>query len=156
MQPPAEPPSPNPRVFWPLAAIGIGVMAFGVLGLFHDAGRTNPGQWVRWFVGAALVHDFVVAPVVFAVAALSRRMVPDRFRGPVNGALIASATVAAITFPFLRGYGANPLNESILPNDYALNLGIVLAAIWAAAGVMMIRGRRQATPRPDDARGRKR
>lgn len=137
--------SPNPKVFWPLAVVGLSVMAFGVLGLFHDSGRTNPSQWVRWFVGAALVHDFLVAPVVFAFAALTRKALPERFRGPVNGALITSAVLAAMTFPFLRGYGENPINDSILPNNYALNLGIVLAGVWVVAGLSMIKAMRTTT-----------
>ncbi len=131
----------NKRVFWIMAAIGIAVMGFGVMGLFHSADRTNPGQWVRWFVGAALVHDFVVAPVVFAVALATRKVMPVWAAGVVNGALIATAVLAAMTYPFLRGYGENPANPSILPNNYALNLALVLGLVWVVTAIALVKTR---------------
>jgi hypothetical protein len=125
-------------LFWILAVVGGAVMAFGVCGLFRDAARAHPDQWVRWFVGAALVHDFLVAPLVFVVAALTRRLLSERSRGIVNGALIATAVLSAMTYPFLRGFGDNPDNASILPNNYALNLSLVVGLLWLVVAVTLI------------------
>jgi len=128
----------NKRLFWILAVVGGAVMAFGVWGLFRDAARTHPDQWVRWFVGAALVHDFLVAPLVFVVAALTRRLLSERSRGIVNGALIATAVLSAMAYPFLRGFGDNPDNASILPNNYALNLSLIVGLLWLVVAVTLI------------------
>jgi len=144
-----EAPPVNKRVFWVSAAVGVSVMAFGVLGLFHDAARTNPDQWVRWFVGAALVHDFVVAPLVFAVAITTRKLLPPPLVGIVNGALITTAVLAAVTYPFLRGYGENPLNPSILPNNYAINLLWLTGLVWLVAGVTLLRRWRTRSSEPE-------
>jgi hypothetical protein len=143
-----EAPPVNKRVFWVSAAVGVSVMAFGVLGLFHDAARTNPGQWVRWFIGAALVHDFVVAPLVFAVAMTTRKLLPPALVGIVNGAFITTGVLAAVTYPFLRGYGENPLNPSILPNNYAMNLLWLTGLVWLVAGVALLRRWRRRSTEP--------
>jgi len=131
--------SPNPRVFWSLAAAGIAIMGFGIYGLMLNAERTQPGQWVRWFVGSAIAHDFVLAPVVAIGGWLVARSIPGRYRATVNGALIASGIVILVAYPFVRAYGASESNPSALPNDYALGLLGILATIWVPAGLMLWR-----------------
>lgn len=134
-------------VFSPWTIAGIGIMAFGVFGLFLDSADTRPDRWVRWFVGGALVHDLIVAPIVIGVGLLVA-LVPRRFQGPVQGALISSAIVGITAFPFVGGFGRRSDNPSALPNDYAAGLLWVLAVIWAVAGAWILwrlrKGRRQA------------
>lgn len=133
---------PNPRVFWPMAAAGASIMCFGVYGLLAESGRTHPDQWIRWFLGAALVHDFVLAPIVAIAGALVARCVPARYRAIVQGALIASGMVALTAYPFVRGYGRSPDNPTVLPNNYAAGLLAVLGAIWLLAACLAWRARR--------------
>jgi hypothetical protein len=126
----------NPRVFWPLAVVGILVMGFGIYGLIDNADETQPDQWIRWFLGSALAHDFVLAPVVAAVSVLVARRVPTRYRAIVQGALIASGIVALIAYPFVRGYGRRPGNPSALPNNYLIGLLVVVALVWVVASFL--------------------
>jgi hypothetical protein len=126
----------NQRVFWPMALIGVAVMAFGVFGLFEDSARTHPSEWVRWFVGAVIAHDFVLAPAVATIGVVSSRRVPARFRAIVQGALVASGIVLLIAYPFVRGYGRSEDNPSILPNNYAFGSLVVLGVIWGVAGAL--------------------
>ncbi|HEU4481359.1 MAG TPA: hypothetical protein VFS18_05690 [Actinomycetota bacterium] len=121
------------RGFWAGVAIGGAIMAFGVLGLFHDAERTHPEQWVRWFLGAALVHDLLLAPVVFGAGRLVRR-----WGTPVKNGVVASGVLVLIAYPLVRGFGRNPANPSILPSNYAIDLLVLLAVVWAAVGVVML------------------
>jgi hypothetical protein len=129
----------NRSAFLMLGAVGWSVMAFGVWSLWHDAARTHPGEWVRWFAGAALVHDFVVAPIVFVIGVGLGKKLTQRVRRPVQFALVASGVFALISFPFVRGYGRTAANPSILPNNYARGLLIVLAAVWASSAIALVR-----------------
>lgn len=125
-----------------MAAIGWGVIGFGTLGLFHSAERTHPEVWIRWFIGAALVHDFIVAPTVFGVGALVLIHVRAPYRSIIQGAMITSGVIVLTTWPFLRGYGRRPDNISVLPNNYAFGLLIVLGIVWAVTLPFVMRARK--------------
>jgi hypothetical protein len=129
----------NGTAFLMLGAAGWSVMAFGMWSLWHDAARTHPGEWVRWFAGAALVHDFVVAPLVFVIAIGLGKTLSQRLRRPVQFALVATGVFALISFPFVRAYGRTAANPSILPNNYARGLLIVLAVVWALTAIALVR-----------------
>ena len=124
------------RGFWFAVVLGWSVMTFGVIGLFLEAERTHPDQWVRWFVGAALVHDLLVAPAVLLVGRFA-----GRWGSAVKNGLIASAILTLIAYPLLRGFGRNPSNETILPSNYALNLALVLGLVWALVGAALLLAR---------------
>jgi hypothetical protein len=119
--------------FLAFGVVGWTVMGFGFWSLWHDAAHTHPGEWIKWFAGAALIHDFVFAPIVFGIAILVCRMVSPRFRRTIQFALVGSGMFALISWPFLRGYGRSPLNPSILPNNYARGLLVVLGVVWISS-----------------------
>jgi hypothetical protein len=123
--------------------LGWAVMAFGVVGLIHNSGRTRPDQWVKWFFGSLVAHDFVVAPVVFGIGALLAARIPARWRAPIQGGLIATGIIALMSWPLLRGYGKDPRDLSALPNNYAANLVIVLGVVWAVVGLLVYVRRRR-------------
>lgn len=119
------------RSFLPTLIVGSAVMTYGVYGLFENAGRTHPGQWVRWFIGAALVHDLLLAPVIVGLGVLTMRTVPERWYASVQTALITTALVCASVAPFLLGFGRRADNPTLLPNDYWRGLAYVLSVVWA-------------------------
>jgi hypothetical protein len=127
--------SPHGALFWTGAAVGWAVMVFAVWGILGDPGATNPSQLVRWVVGAALVHDLLIAPVVTAVAVLLARRAPPWWGRPVGWAAAASATIVLFAVPLVRGFGEHVLNASALPRDYTANLIAVVAMIWAATAL---------------------
>ena len=129
------------RTFFAVGIVGWAVMAFGAWTLWHDATRTHPGEWIKWFAGAALVHDFVVAPIVFGVAVVVGKIVALRYRRIVQFALAASGLFALISWPFLRGYGRSPDNPSILPNNYVHGLLVVLAVVWVSSAIALVHER---------------
>lgn len=122
--------------FWVSAAAGWALMAFGIRGLLHEHLATNPTGFGRLLVGAALVHDLLVAPLIFGVGLLVGRLVPASVRSVVQGGLICSGLVTLYAFPFVRGYGRAPTNPSALPGNYGRGLVVVLLAIWAVTGVL--------------------
>ncbi|MEO8322523.1 MAG: hypothetical protein ABI571_00085 [Actinomycetota bacterium] len=118
-----------------LLVLGSAVMAFGIAGLFVDGNRTNPDQWARWFFGALIAHDLVVAPVVFAVAFVVHRSTGGRLRRVLQAGLVATGIVVLTVYPFLRGYGRRDDNPSVLPNDYLASVLWVVGSIWIALAV---------------------
>ncbi|HZK52150.1 MAG TPA: hypothetical protein VFD47_11370 [Actinomycetota bacterium] len=133
----------RPRIFWICAVLGWLVMAYGVWGLVDNATLTNPEQWIRWFIGSLVVHDFVIAPLTFAVGAFLVARVPRRMRAPFQAGLIASAVIVLTTWPLVRGYGLRSDNPSALPNDYLGGLAMVLIAVWSVVAAVAWRARKR-------------
>ena len=123
----------NKRVFITCAIPGLAIMGYGVYGLFHASGQTQPSQWIRWFVGGLLVHDFVIAPLVFATAVLLGRRVLAPWKASVQGASVASGILILAAWPYVAGYGTRPDNKTLLPNNYAAGLLVVLTFVWVVA-----------------------
>ena len=144
MTPPdAQSPPPN-RWFWAGLVAGLGFIAAGVRGLLHDHTATQPDDLVKWLLGAGVVHDAAIAPLVVALAWLTGRAVPVRARAPVRLGLIATAMLTVLTWPLVQGWGRRSANPSALPLDYGRNLVAVLAAIWLGAFVSItVRMRRR-------------
>jgi hypothetical protein len=124
-------------------ALGVPLMAYAVRGVLVDAHLTHPAELARWIVGLAVLHDLVLVPLVLAVGAALRRRVPARAWAPVRAALLATAVLAAVGWPFVRGYGRNPTVPSLLPRDYAAGLLAAIAVTWlfAALGIAVRRRR---------------
>lgn len=127
------------RLFWPAVGVGWVVMVIGAWGLLSDPDKTQPGESIRFVVGAAVVHDLLLAPVVVLAGWGLAKVVPARARGPVQAALIVSAMVALLSVPFVRGYGRVSTNPSILPRNYGGGLAVILAAVWVVAAAAIAR-----------------
>lgn len=113
-------------------ALGVPVIGYGLRGAFVDAGDTHPSELARWVIGAALAHDLVVVPVAAAVALLVHRFTPRRAWPPVRAGLAATGIFVAVGWPFVRGYGRDPTNPSLLPRNYGAGLAAAIAVIWLA------------------------
>ncbi|MGH9189000.1 MAG: hypothetical protein ACRD0Q_03045 [Acidimicrobiales bacterium] len=129
-------PRTGTRTFWVSAAAGWALMAFGVRGLLDQHLATNPTGFGRLLVGTALVHDLLVAPLVFGAGLLVGRLVPAPVRSVVQGGLICSGLVTLYAFPFVRGYGRAPTNPSALPGNYGRGLAVILLAIWVVTAAL--------------------
>ena len=99
-------------VFWSTALAGAGLCTYGIWGLFSESAFTQPSSFARWFVGGALVHDALVAPLAAAIGVVLLR-VAGRHRLAVRSALFMTAVVTAVAWAPLRGYGRRPGNPSI-------------------------------------------
>jgi hypothetical protein len=137
--------------FWAGQLIGLGLIAYGLIGLFDNHADTHPDRWVRWFVGSALVHDGLVAPLVCLAGWGLSRAVPGRIRAPVQAGLVVSAAVVVFSWPCLRDYGNRPDNPSALPNDYAAGLLTVLGLIWLVCAALAVVAWRRPTDRTESA-----
>jgi len=141
--PPAEAQSePAPRrglAFWSGLVVGAAVMTYGVVGLLGASAATQPDDLARFFIGAGVVHDAVLAPVVVVVGWLLARALPPWVRPPVWFALAATGVLVAFSWPLVRGWGRRDANPSLLPFDYGRNLVVAVAVIWGVALADVVR-----------------
>ena len=136
--------------FWVGFGIGWAVIAYGIWGALANADRTEPLQLAVYVVGAAVLHDAVIVPVVVTVGWLASRWLPPAARGPVRGALALSALLVVFAYPLVRRLGARPTNSSALPLRYGPNLALVLGAVWVVTAVLVVvrHRRRRSQPPP--------
>jgi len=131
--------------FWISAAVGWAIIGWGIRGALHHHIDTRPRQLVDFFVGGALVHDLLFAPLVLILGLLVARLVPGRWRAPVQTAAIISGCLALFAWPEIRDYAKVNHNPTSLPYNYTANLAVVVAVVWvvvlgSAAIVRRIRG----------------
>jgi hypothetical protein len=137
---PRRPDRPHGAGFWVAAVVGLGVIGFGVRGILTHAEGTEPPEFAKWLVGADLLHDFVLAPLVCLAAAAVARLLPARVRAPVGSGLIATAFVLAVGWAPLRGYSRAtvPDNPTVQPLNYATAITTVLVVVWAVVGLWIV------------------
>ena len=145
-----EEPAYNLWVFIPCLLAGLVAIGFGIQQLMTS--RVDGLQWSIWFAGAILAHDMIVAPAVFAVGAVLRRIVPGRALAPVQGGLIASGMLLLFALPGLSGRGDRHGDLSRLPNHYSHSVALVLVAVWAVTAVFLVRSWRRVPVRPAASR----
>ena len=152
--------SPAPPSRRMRAARGV-LIAAGVLGLALGAYvlldtvalRRLPG--VALWIGAAIVlHDAVISPLVFGLGVLTRRA-GHRLAGGIivtaQAAIVLGSLMTLIVLPAIVAQDLGPKNPSILPLDYALNLGLfwlVLAAVSVLVSLWFYVRTRRANQRP--------
>lgn len=152
--PVSDHPRPGPFA-WTVIVAGWIVMAVAVRGAVRDDRLGGIETWAPWIVGAALVHDLVVLPLVVAVGWVLARLVPLPWRVPLRTALVVAAVVSLAVWPIAQRWGARADNPSILPLPVARNLAVLCAAlVLAALGVGAVRAwrDRRATPHRTEER----
>jgi hypothetical protein len=111
-----------------LGAAGVGVMAYGIVGFAtapEITARTEIGQWL---LAGLLAHDALLAPTVFLLGAVAFRITGSRLRGRLAALLMIAGSLLLISLPALTQQGNNS-NHTVLPLDYARNLGVLLAGL---------------------------
>lgn len=121
------------RVF---AAAGLALLAYGVARLFLVVALGDLFLLLVWMVGAVVIHDGVLTPLVLGVGAALRRWVPDRGRRYLQLFLVAGAMITAVALPMIYLEGSQPPEKAILLQDYGLNLTIALGLVAAVTLVL--------------------
>jgi len=133
--------------FWICLVVGWAVIVFGLHGLIANADQTHPPALARLLIGLNIVNDALVAPLLVALAVLSRRLLPRWALVPVQIGLITSAVVLLYAFPLFGDWGRTArAGYSRLPWDYAHNVAVVLGAIWLVCGVLALWSWRRSGP----------
>lgn len=135
---PAKPRS-NGRTFAVLSAVGVTVMAYGIVGLVRNAVVTTPIATAHRLGTSVLVNDLLLIPLLMAVGALTT-VLPPRLRPAIRAAMIVSGIV--ILFGVWGSVGQDRDvqlgNPTVLPNNYVSSVLIILGPVWVLAAAVTL------------------
>jgi hypothetical protein len=141
--------------FWICCAVGLAAMVYGAAGFLDRAPFSVGTTVVAWVVGADLLHDLVIAPLVCILGFVLAARLPPLLRWPFRAAALTSAIVLVVAYPALRGFGRDtaPGNHSVQPLDYPTAVATVLAVVWGLAVVWVLVAWLGSRSRPDPGGG---
>ena len=118
-----------------LVLVGVALGLYGAVLLWD-----NPSliRIIMWAVLAAVIHDFVFAPLCAAAGLAGRSLLPVRWQSPVAVAALCSVVLALLAVPVYTKPGAHLDNPSALDRNYALGLWIAVAVVWACVPLYAI------------------
>lgn len=118
-------------VFWLYASVGWLAMGFGFWTLIER--KIELVSFGAWFVGGLVIHDFILAPVVWFSALAMSGLMPGKVWRRVRVPFAMSAVVVLFAIPFIAGFGRRPANPTVLPNNYAVGTALTVGIIWIFA-----------------------
>ena len=140
---------------WTLGAAGVAAIGYGALRILEQSRYTHPSKLLIWLIGALLVHDAIIAPIVIGLGALLTRVVPGRARGYLQGGLVVAGLVSVVAVVEInrRNKTASPalalLRQNYLTNLVVLVLAITLVTVVAYL-ISVVRANRRNTRPPAD------
>lgn len=156
-----------------LAVPGIALGLFGIFRLLTQIPGADLMLLAVWLIGALVLHDGLLSPVVGGIGWAIAHVVPPRARRFLQPGLIVGALITVIALPEIYRRNTQPASKGILRQNYSSNLaialGIITVVMIAAYAVQLIRDRpagdtpaaRRPTPapaahaqRPSDTNGR--
>ena len=121
-----------------LGAAGVLLGLFGVFRLLTQVPLFDVLVLVGWLVGAVVVHDAILSPLVLAVGSLVTGLVPRRAAGYVQGALVAGGLISVIAVPMIYRQGSQPPQKAILEQNFGGNLALLLALVLAGTLLLYV------------------
>ncbi len=124
-----------------LTGVGFGLWGLWLMRDFTSEQLISIGTW---FVGALILHDGIIAPLVVLVGVGASRLLPGYARSAAAIAFLVWATLTVVFVNVLSGQGGKPDNSTVLNRPYVLSW-IVLTVLIAVVAVLVAHRRR---PRP--------
>jgi hypothetical protein len=121
-----------------LGTVGVLLGLFGVFRLLTQVPLGDVVFLLVWLVGALIVHDGILSPLVLAVGGLVARTVPPRARRFVQGGLVSGALITLIALPMIYRAHSQPTVKAILEQNFAANLGVLLAIVAGGAVLLYL------------------
>jgi hypothetical protein len=115
-----------------LGAAGLAVLGNGLRGLLTGTHAAALGSIGHWLLGGLILHDAVLAPVVFAASAIAYRITGPRLRRTLAAVLLIGGSAVLVALPEFLLPPGNP-NPTVHPLNYARGLAVVGGAVIAAA-----------------------
>ena len=117
------------RVRIALAAAGLLLLLYGVFRLVTQVPHAKRIGLAFWLIGALIIHDGILSPLVVSISWVLARVVPPRARRYLQFALIAGGLVTVIALPMIHRQKIGPAQKALLRQNFAANLTIILAVI---------------------------
>lgn len=121
--------------FWRMAFATAGILLalYGAVGLLTNVPFGTLLVLGFWMIGAVMIHDGIVSPVVIGVGWFVHRMVPPRARRYLQGGLIAGGLITVVAIPMILRQGAQPASKALLQQNFGGNLTLLLGLVAAAS-----------------------
>lgn len=129
-----------------IAALGVVAGGYGLITLLNG-GWSDLISIAIWLAGGVIAHDFVLAPIVLALVAVTMIALPRRFRAVGAFALVVIGTVTITAIPVLGRFGARADNPTLLPRNYGAGWLIFVAVVAVACAAWAIYEARRRTGR---------
>jgi hypothetical protein len=138
------------RVRLALGAAGVLLGMFGLFRLVTQIPGSDLVVLALWLIGAVLIHDGILSPIVVGIGWTVTRIAPPRARRYLQAAIVAAAMVTVIAIPMIYRRDSQPRSKAILQQNYGGNLTLLLAIIAGASlllyAVRVARDHASATP----------
>lgn len=118
-----------------LVAFGIVMLGIGALVLLDTQNLPQIVQVGIWLLGATIVHDGIIAPLVFLVGAGMRKAgkrIPIAVLAIVQAGIVFGGVFSLIVVPEIIAKMVRQRSYTVLPFDY----GTRLALLWLATAVL--------------------
>ncbi|MFF1476428.1 hypothetical protein ACFVYD_02380 [Streptomyces sp. NPDC058301] len=115
-----------------VGACGVALMGLGVSLVWAQA----PWDVAVWLVGAVVLHDGLIAPLVLLVG-LGVAATRPGLRGPLRAALVTGGCLTAIALPDILRPGPFT-NATVVPLDYVRNWLVLLGVVGAGAALVVL------------------
>jgi hypothetical protein len=89
-------------------------------------------------LAGVVLHDLVFAPLSVALGFAGRRLVPQKWWGPVVVAALCSVVLVMLAVPVFDKPGMRPDNLTVLDRNYRAGLWISLAIVWACVPLYLL------------------
>lgn len=120
-----------------LLVVGLSVIIFGILWTFAEVPADQYGPVAVWLVGALILSDGIIAPLVVAFGLLGKRTaqrIGAVATTVARTALIVAACCSLVAIPGIAVRIAGPRNPTIHSVDYL----VVLAVMWVIAVIIAV------------------
>lgn len=116
---------------WLLVVGGTLTLAYGIFGILSNAAFTTPLATAFNLAITLMINDLLLIPFVILVGGLTG-FLPSHWQPPFRAALMVSGILILIALWGIEGQirDVQPGNTSILPNQYAKSLAIILIPVW--------------------------
>ena len=144
--PPTAGPAPGPavrRARLVFGGIGLVVLLTGVWKVLHAVQPASYVWLVVWLLGAVVLHDAVLVPVLSLLRAGTHRglpALPEPALALVKAGFLVGGLLVLVVVPEIWAQHLGPLNTTVLPGSYARRLLVTLAVVagLTAAGVAVV------------------